>query len=170
MIREYLGHRPQVDKAAFVASSAEVIGQVVLGQDASVWYCATLRGDNAPIIIGDRSNVQDNAVIHVNEGDPVHIGEDVTIGHTAIVHACTIHNRVLIGMGAIILDYSVINDDTIVGAGALVPMNKEYPPGVLLLGSPAKVVRELTDEEIMAIRTNAIHYIDISLKHVKSGN
>lgn len=168
MLHSYLDKKPQVEDACFIADSAQVIGEVIAKKDVSIWYNATLRADNAPITLGERSNVQDNVVIHVNEGEPVLVGDDVTIGHSAIIHACTIGNRCLIGMGAIILDNAIISDDTLVAAGSVVPPNKEFPPKVLLVGSPARVIRELTADELSMIRANGAHYVGIALRHKES--
>lgn len=165
MIRRYIDNEPQVSAACFIADSADVIGDVVAGKDVSIWYHATLRGDNARITLGDRSNVQDNAVIHVNPGEPVTIGSDVTIGHGAIIHACTIGNRCIIGMGAIILDNAIIPDDSLVAAGALVAPGKTFPPGSLIVGSPARALKKLEEEHLNMLVHNADHYVDIAMKH-----
>lgn len=165
MIRTYMDSKPQIDDACYIAESSDVIGDVVAGKDVSIWYHATLRGDNARISLGERTNVQDNAVVHVNPGEPVTIGDDVTIGHGAIIHACTIGNRCIIGMGAIILDNAVIPDDSLVAAGALVAPGKTYPPGSLIVGSPARALRKLGEDELKMLTYNAVHYVDIALKH-----
>jgi len=145
--------------AAWVAPSADIIGDVRLGDAASVWFGAVLRGDNEPITIGARSNVQDLSVIHTDMGDPTLVGEDCTIGHRAILHGCTVEDRALIGMGAIVLNRAVIGADTIIGAHALVPEGKAIPSGVLAVGVPAKVVRDLTDEEIAGLKASAAGYV-----------
>ena len=144
----------------YIAEGAKIIGDVEIGEGCSVWYNAVIRGGENKVIIGENSNVQDNAVLHVGNGYDIKIGENVTIGHGAIVHGCTIGNNVLIGMGAIILDGTVIEDNCIIGAGALVTQNKIIPEGSLCLGNPAKVVRELTDEEKAAILENADAYVE----------
>ena len=149
--------------SVFVAHSAEVAGEVTLAEGCSVWFSATVRGDVAPISIGKNSNVQDGAVLHCDIGLPCEIGEGVTIGHGAIVHSAHIGDNTLIGMGAILLNNAKIGPDSIVGAGALVTSGKEFPARSLILGSPAKVVRELTDEEIAQNRENACHYAEWAL-------
>ena len=160
MIREFIHRSPQVDETNFIAETAAVIGDVHLGTDASVWFSATVRGDVHRIRIGARSNVQDNAVVHVtHQTAPTTIGDNVTIGHSAIVHGCTIQDRVLVGMGAIILDHANIGSDSIIGAGALVTGGKVIPPRSMVLGSPARVVRELTEEEVASIMYYANNYV-----------
>lgn len=160
MIRDFIGRSPRLDESNFVADTAAVIGDVHLGRDASVWFSATIRGDVHRIRIGARSNVQDNAVVHVTHHTaPTTIGKNVTIGHSAVVHGCTIRDRVLVGMGAIILDHADIGSDSIIGAGALITGGKKIPPRSLVLGSPAKVVRELTEEEIASIMDYANNYV-----------
>jgi carbonic anhydrase/acetyltransferase-like protein (isoleucine patch superfamily) len=143
----------------FVAPSAAVIGRVFLGRDASVWFGAVLRGDSNDIRIGDRSNVQDTAVIHVDGDAAATVGHDVTIGHSAVVHGCTIGNFTLIGIGATILSHAVIGNHCLVGAGALITERKQYPDGSLILGAPAKRVRELTDAERKSLEESAAHYV-----------
>lgn len=160
MIHSFSGTQPTIDETNFVAPSADVIGDVILGRRTSVWFNATIRGDIHWIRIGDESNVQDNAVIHVtSDTGPTRIGNRVTIGHSAVVHGCTIEDHVLIGMGAIILDNAVIGRDSIVGAGALVTARTIVPPGSMVLGSPAKVVRRLTENEIEGIGKFADNYL-----------
>lgn len=165
MIENYLSHHPQIGNHTWIHQSAVVIGKVTLGDEVSVWPCAVIRGDVHNISIGNRSNVQDGAVVHAthpspfNEnGYPTHVGEDVTIGHNAILHGCTIGNRVLIGMGATVLDGAVIPDDVIIGAGTLVPMNKTLESGYLYVGSPAKPLRKLTDGERQFLIYSPKHY------------
>lgn len=149
---------PEIQAAAFIAESASVIGSVALGQLSSIWFGAVLRGDSAPIRIGDGTNIQDNAVLHVDEDAALNVGARVTVGHSAILHACTVEDEVLIGMGAIVLNGAVIQRHTLVGAGALVPPGKTYPPGSLLVGAPAKLVRVCTPEEILTILDSAEDY------------
>ena len=159
MILSYSYTNPDTRKAAFIAQSADIIGNVTLGENSSVWFNVTIRADFAPIKIGAGSNVQDNAVVHVDVDTPTTIGDNVTIGHGAIIHACTIGNNCLIGMGSIVLNEAVIPDNTLVGAGALIPPGKTYPEGSLLVGSPAKAIRKLNEEELDRIRLNAEHYV-----------
>ena len=165
MLHKFNEIKPDIVKANFVAKSADIIGDVTAEENSSIWYNCTLRGDIAPILIGKNSNVQDNSVIHVNHNTGTIIGENVTIGHRVILHACTVEDGCLIGMGAIILDNSVIGKESIVGAGSLVTMGKIFPPRSLILGSPAKAVRTLTEEEIEGIRKNVASYVEISKKY-----
>lgn len=163
MLHPYLRATPLVPPSAFVARSADVIGDVRLGDEASVWYQAVVRGDVNWIRIGARSNVQDGAVLHVTHGTaPLRIGDEVTVGHGAILHGCTIEERVLVGMGALVMDHAVIGTDSIIGARALVTQRTIVPPRSLVLGSPAKVVRALTDEEVASIRDYARNYVRYS--------
>lgn len=157
----YQGKNPQLGKGSFVATGACVIGDVVLGEQANIWFNCTVRGDCNYIRIGARTNIQDNTVVHVTHGTgPTHIGSDVTIGHGAIIHACTIEDFSLIGMGAVILDGAVIPRHSLVAAGSVVPPNKKYPEGHLLLGSPAKAVRPLNADEIKEIHESVGHYLE----------
>lgn len=144
-IYEFAGQAPALADGAWVAPSADVIGDVHLGAQASVWFGAVIRGDNTPIVIGARSNVQEGAALHSDPGAPLTIGEDVTVGHHAVLHGCTVGARCLIGMGAIVLNRAVIGEGSIVGAGALVTEGKAFPPGSLIVGSPARAVRTLDD-------------------------
>jgi carbonic anhydrase/acetyltransferase-like protein (isoleucine patch superfamily) len=160
MLRPYRGRLPQVHATAFVDASAQVIGDVEIGAESSVWMNVVIRGDVNTIRIGARSNVQDGTIVHVmNETHPTGIGDEVTIGHGAIVHGCTIASRVLIGMGAILLNGVSVGEDSIVAAGSLVPEGTTIPPGSLVMGSPAKVRRTLTDEEVASILEYAANYV-----------
>lgn len=159
MLISYKGIQPKINGSNFIAESAQVIGKTTLGEDASVWFGAVIRGDVEPIQIGKRTNVQDNAVVHCSKGYDTQIGDDVTVGHGAIVHGCHIGCRVLIGMGAILLDGVKVGDECIIGAGALIPPGKEIPPRSLVVGSPAKVIRSLTNEEILSLSASAAHYV-----------
>ena len=155
-----LNHQiPKIDKDAYVAPSADVIGSVILEAEASVWFGAVLRGDNDVITVGARSNVQDNSVIHVDKGVPVSVGSDVSIGHSVVIHGCSIGDRSLIGNGAVILDFAEIKEDCLVGAGALVTPGKTFPARSLIVGAPARVARELNDEEIAQLRANVDSYL-----------
>ena len=156
---------PTIHSSAWVVPGATVIGDVTLGEESSVWYGAVLRGDINRIIIGSRSNVQDNAVVHLDTGYPTTVGELVTVGHTAIVHACTIDNEVLVGMGAIILDDVEVGARSIIGANALVTMGMKIPPGSLVLGSPAKIRRELTLDEQKDIARWAWSYVETAKRY-----
>lgn len=169
-IETYDDYSPVLASDAFVAASADLIGRVTLMEKASVWYNATLRGDINEIRVGAHSNVQDNAVVHLSDDLPCLIGDYVTVGHSAIVHAATIEDGVLVGMGSIILDGSVIGENSIVGAGALVTGNTRVPPNSLVLGSPAKVVRTLRPDEIPAGRDLAEKYVRQSRKFLARGS
>ena len=149
-----------IDKSVFIADGAKVVGEVEIGKNSSVWFNAVIRADLDSVKIGEASNVQDNAVVHTSKNFGVQIGDNVTVGHSAIVHGCTVGNNVLIGMGAIVLDGAVIEDNCIIGAGSLVTQGKLIPSGSLAFGNPAKVVRQLTDDEIRSITDNAISYIE----------
>ncbi|MFA5851636.1 MAG: gamma carbonic anhydrase family protein [Spirochaetales bacterium] len=151
-------------QAAFIAPSASITGKVLLGRDASIWHNVTLRGDLAPVEIGNRSNVQDGAILHVATNLPCIVGDDVTIGHGAIVHGCRVGNRCLIGMGSIILNGAEIGDDCIIGAGALVTEGKKIPPRSLVVGSPARVTRQISDTEMKHILENAASYCMLASK------
>ncbi len=150
-----------ISEKAYITKTAVIEGDVTIGDNVSVWYGAVLRGDLAPISVGEGSNVQENAVIHVDKNCPVKIGKGVTIGHGAIIHGCTINDNSLIGMGAIVLNGAKIGKNCIIGAGALVTGNTEIPDGSLVIGSPAKVKREVTEAEIEANRENAEEYINL---------
>lgn len=158
-IETYEEFSPTLADDVFIAGSADVIGRVTLKEKASIWYNATLRGDINDIIVGSHSNVQDNAVLHLSDDLPCIIGDYVTVGHSAIVHAATVKDGVLVGMGSIILDGSVIGENSIVGAGALVTGNTIVPPNSLVLGSPARVVRSLSPEEASTGRDLAEKYV-----------
>lgn len=163
MVYEFLGRSPQFDESVFVAPSADIIGDVILGKESSVWFNVTIRGDVNRIEIGDRSNIQDNTCIHVmNQTGPTLIGNEVTVGHSAMIHGCTIQDRVLIGIQATILDKAVIESDVIVAAGSLVPPGKRLESGFLYMGSPAKKVRELNQEELESIKGHANNYVKYS--------
>lgn len=163
MIRSFLGAHPQYDDTNFIAPSADVIGDVTLGPHASIWFNTTLRGDVHWIRIGEASNVQDNVCIHVTHGTaPTDVGPYVTIGHSAVIHGCTIEENVLVGMGAVILDHAVIGRDSIIGARSLVTARTRIPPRSMVMGTPARVVRALTDEEVAVIRSYADNYVRYS--------
>ena len=163
MIREFIGVAPTFDDSNFIADSADVIGDVVLGQNTSVWFNATVRGDVHRIRIGSNSNIQDNAVVHVTHRTaPTTIGDEVTVGHSAVVHGCTIKDRVLVGIGSTILDHAVVGEDCIIGAHSLVTSRVVIPPRSMVLGSPAKVVRSLTEGEVAQIKYFADNYVKYS--------
>jgi carbonic anhydrase/acetyltransferase-like protein (isoleucine patch superfamily) len=164
---EFLLRRPTIAPTAFIAPNSTLVGDVTIGDEASVWYGAVLRGDINRITVGNRSNIQDGSVLHLSAEHGCLIGEDVTVGHMAMLHACTIGNEVLIGMGAIILDGVEIGDRCIIGAGSLVTQNKKIPPGSMVMGSPAKVVRTLSEEEQDGIAGWAARYVAL-IPHYKT--
>jgi carbonic anhydrase/acetyltransferase-like protein (isoleucine patch superfamily) len=146
------------DGSAWVAPSADVIGDARIGRDCSIWFGAVIRADNTPIIVGDRSNVQDGAMLHSDPGSPLTMGEGCTIGHHAVLHGCTLGDNVLIGMGATVLNDAVIGDDCLVGAGALVTEGKSFPPGSLIVGVPARVARDIDEQAVAMLRLSATGY------------
>jgi len=156
---------PQLGDGAWAAPSADLIGDVRLGARASVWFGAVIRADNTPIIVGDESNIQDGAICHSDEGFPLTIGPRVTVGHQAILHGCTVEDDCLIGMGARILNGAVIESECIVGAGALVTEGKRFESGSLIVGAPARVVREVTDEEKRMLRALIGHYAEKAARY-----
>lgn len=157
---------PRVAPDAYVASGASVVANVEIGPEASVWHQAVLRGDVAPVVLGSQSNVQDGAVVHVADDLPAVIGRLVTVGHKAIVHACTVEDEVLVGMGAIILDGARIGTRSIIGANATVKQGMIVPPGSLVLGTPAKIVRELSAVEQDEIKVWALRYVRLSREYL----
>ena len=158
-IYELDGVSPTLDQGAWVADSAEVIGAVEIGVDASIWFGAVVRGDTETICIGAGSNIQDASVLHADIGKPLTIGENVTVGHQVMLHGCTIGDGSLIGIGAVVLNGARIGKGCLVGAGALVTEGKEFPDGSMILGSPAKAVRELSDEQKQGLLASARHYV-----------
>jgi len=153
-------YKPDVAASAWVAESAQVIGRVTLGEDVSVWFNTTLRGDTESLTIGAGSNIQDGSVLHADHGFPLKLGEHVTVGHQVMLHGCTVGDESLIGIGAVVLNGARIGKHCLVGAGALVTEGKEFPDGSLIMGSPAKVVRELSPEQIAGLKLSALHYIE----------
>lgn len=168
-IAQHLDSSPRINPTAFTAANATVIGDVTLGEESSVWFQCVLRADIHRIVIGPRSNIQDGAVVHLADDFGTEVGELVTVGHKAILHACKIADEVLVGMGAIVLDGAEIGARSIVGAGAIVTGGKVFPPGSLILGTPAKVVRALTLEEQSGIRTWADRYVTLSREYIARG-
>ena len=161
IIRSYDGKEPRFGQRVFVAGNAAIIGDVELGDDVSIWFSTTVRGDVNSIRIGARTNVQDNCTIHVSHNEwATIIGEDVTIGHGAIVHGCTVHRGALIGMGSRVLDGAVVGESALVGAGALVPEGMQVPPRTLVVGVPARVKRPLTREELEHLELSWKHYVE----------
>ncbi len=152
--------RPVLHDSAWVADSAQVIGNVTLGEGASVWFGVVARGDTDMLTIGRGSNIQDNSVLHADPGVPLVIGDNVTVGHQVMLHGCTIGDGTLIGIGAIVLNNARIGRNCIVGAGALVTEGKEFPDGTMILGSPAKAVKQLSNEQIAGLKLTAEHYVE----------
>lgn len=169
MLRPYKGTSPRVHDSVFIDRSAQVIGDVVIGEESSIWMNAVIRGDVHWIRIGKRSNVQDNSVVHVmNDTHPTTIGDDVTVGHAAVVHGCTVGHRVLIGMGAILLNGATIGEDSIVAAGTLVTEETVIPPRSLVMGSPGRVKRALSDAEVASILQYSERYVNYRLEYLNS--
>ena len=154
------GLRPSLpeDGSSWVAPSADVIGDARLGREVGIWFGAVIRADNTPILVGDRTNIQEGAMLHSDPDSPLTIGEECTVGHHAILHGCTIGNRVLVGMGATVLNDAVIGDGCLIGAGALVTEGKAFPPNSLIVGAPARAVRTLGDEVAAGLTASAEHY------------
>lgn len=165
MIKEFEGIMPEIDESVFVAESADIIGDVKIGKNSSVWYNTVLRGDEHAIRIGKNTNIQDGTVVHVGLDVDTVIGDNVTVGHNALVHGCKIGNNSLVGMGAIVLNGAEIGEFCMIGAGALVTQNKKFPDGMLIIGSPAKAVRELTEEEKQSLIKSADDYCANAQKH-----
>ncbi len=153
-------HIPEIDPSAWVADSAQVMGGVRLAARSSVWFGATLRGDTEHIHIGEGSNLPDGSVLHADHGQPLTVGKNVTVGHMVMLHGCTIGDESLIGIGAVVLNGAKIGRNCLVGAGSLVTEGKEFPDGSMIMGTPAKVVRQLTPEQMDGLRQSAAHYID----------
>lgn len=165
MIRDYLEFKPIISEESFIAETAVVIGRCEIKKNANIWYGAVLRGDVNSITVGENSNIQDNTVVHCDGGFPTLIGNNVTIGHGSIIHGCEIKDNTLIGMGAIVLNGAIIGSNVIVAAGALVTGGKHIPDNSLVVGSPAKVIRELTSEEVESLSKSASHYVEISKQY-----
>lgn len=159
MILTYAGRIPGIAASAYVAESADVIGDVEIGENASIWFTAVLRGDIEPIRIGANSNIQDGSVVHTLLGSPVVVGDWVTVGHRAVLHGCTVANNCLIGIGAVLLNDVRVGEGSIIGAGALVPERTVIPPRSLYLGVPARLRRQLTESDQQFIRAHAQHYL-----------
>ena len=161
-------HCPEVADSAWIADNAQVMGAVKVAADASVWFGVTVRGDTESITIGEGSNIQDGSVMHADHGKPLTVGKHVTVGHMVMLHGCTIGDESLIGIGAVVLNGAKIGKNCLVGAGSLVTEGKEFPDGSMIMGSPAKVVRELTAEQIQGLRLSALHYIE-NARRFKAG-
>lgn len=160
MIAKFKDKFPEIADTCYIADDANVIGDVVIGEYSSIWFKTVVRGDVNIIRIGKNTNIQDSSVLHVNSGThPLHIGDDVTAGHMVILHGCTIKDRVLIGMGSIVQDGAVIESDTLIAAGSVVTQNSRIPSGKLVMGTPAKIKRDLTTEEIESIKISSENYV-----------
>ncbi len=162
MLIPFKDKKPNVHDTVFLAPGSYVIGDVQVGKETSIWFNAVLRGDEDAIIIGDRCSIQDNATVHLFEGSPVIVEDEVTVGHNVILHGCTIKKRCIIGMGSTILDGAVIGEECIIGANTLIPSNKIIPPRSLVLGSPGKVVRDLTKKDFELIQLSIDTYVEKS--------
>ena len=168
MIKAFQDSLPKLGQKVYISENAAVIGNVTLGDEVNIWFGSVLRGDMHYIKIGNRSNIQDNAVVHVTTGvSPVKIGSGVTVGHAAIIHGCTIEDDCMIGMGAIIMDDAVLGSGSLVGAGALVPPNMKVPPKSLVVGMPGKVIREINNEEHKMILDRPQEYIELAVIYLK---
>jgi carbonic anhydrase/acetyltransferase-like protein (isoleucine patch superfamily) len=166
---DFSGRKPEIHPETFIAEGVRIVGRVVLAEGVSVWYNSVLRADVADIVVGRASNIQDNCTVHVDFGLNTVLGEHVTVGHGVTLHACTVGDNCIVGMGAIVLDGAIIPPNSIVGAGSLVPPRKTYPGGTLILGSPAKVARTLTEEEIGHLAAHAESYRDFWLAYRAHG-
>ena len=167
MIMDFEGVTPRINKNTYISESVDIIGKVNVEENVNIWFGTRLRGDMNNIIIGENTNIQENSVVHVDINSPCIIGKHVTIGHGTIIHGCSISDNVLVGMGSIILNNAKIGKNTIIGAGSLVTQGKEFPEGVLILGNPAKVIRQLTEAEIESIQRSADNYVSLSKKYKK---
>ena len=168
MIKQFGSNNPQLGRDVFICESAAVIGDVTLGDEVNIWFGAVLRGDMHYIRVGSRSNIQDNAVVHVTtEVSPTTIGKNVTVGHGAIIHGCTIEDNCMIGMGSVVMDDAVVGAGSLIGAGALVPPNMKIQPKSLVVGMPGKVVRVVTDAEYQMIIDRPQEYIDLAEQYLK---
>lgn len=165
MIKTIKGVKTQIDSSCFVAENAVVVGDVVIGEGSNIWYSAVIRSDMNKTVIGKNTNIQENTTVHNDFGFSTDIGDNVTIGHNCVIHGCTIESNVLVGMGSVILNGAEIGNNTIIGAGSLVTQNKKIPEGVLCMESPAKVIRELSQEEIESIKESAKHYVEMGAMH-----
>ena len=171
MIIRFKDKYPMYDRSVFISENATIIGDVIIGKDSGIWFNAVVRGDVNFIRIGERTNIQDGSVLHVTHKKyPLIIGNDVTIGHNATVHGCTIKDMVLIGMGAVILDNSIVNSNSLIAAGSLIKEGFIVPEGVMAAGGPAKVIRDLTEDEISKIKQSALNYTDYSRDYMYPDN
>lgn len=167
MIYSYRGKTPKIAASAFIADYVSIIGDVEIGEECSIWFQASLRGDMGPVRVGDRSNIQEGSVLHQGDGVPIIVGKDVTVGHNCTLHSCTIEDGALIGMGAIVLDGAVVGEGSLVGAGSLVTPGMVIPPYSLVMGNPAKVVRTLSEKHQAHMRRNATIYVEKSREYLE---
>ena len=167
MIIDFDGVKPKINEDTYISESVDIIGKVEIEDNVNIWFGTRLRADMNKIVIGANTNIQENSVVHVDINSPCIIGKNVTIGHGTIIHGCSISDNVLVGMGSIILNNAKIGKNTIIGAGSLVTQGKEFPEGVLILGNPAKVIRQLTEAEIESIQRSADNYVSLSKKYKK---
>ena len=168
MIYDFKGKTPDIEKAALVADNASIVGDVTVGEDSTIWFNAVLRGDIAPVVVGKGTNIQEGCVLHVDPDTPCTVGDNVTIGHGAIIHGTKIGDRCLIGMGAIILSNSEIEEDSVIGAGALVKEGQIFPPRSIVVGAPAKKIRDITDADIERIGKVAKRYAEMGKELAKN--
>ena len=164
-VEKYLDKQPKIAKTAKVFTGARIVGDVTLNDNVGVWYNAVLRGDMSEIVVGENTNIQDGVIVHTNKNLPTYIGKDVTIGHNAIIHAVTIEDGALIGMGSILLDGAVIGKQALVGAGCVVPPGKKVPERTLVVGNPMKVIKTLSDKEIEGMVQNKEYYVNLLSKY-----
>ena len=168
MIKQFENKKPQLGKNIYISENASIIGEVILGNEVNIWFGAVVRGDMHYIKIDSRSNVQDNAVVHVTTAvSPTNIGSGVTVGHGAIIHGCTIEDNCMLGMGSVVMDDAIVGEGSLIGAGALVPPNMKIPPKSLVVGMPGKIVREVSDEEYQMIMERPQEYIDLAAQYLK---
>ncbi|HDK26959.1 MAG TPA: gamma carbonic anhydrase family protein [Candidatus Atribacteria bacterium] len=165
MILNFQGKKPIIDEKSFIAENATIIGEVIIKEYASIWYNAVLRGDIASIIIGENTSIQDGSIVHCDIGISTVVGNNVTVGHNAVLHACRIGDNSLIGMGAVVLNKAEIGEGVIIGAGAIVTPRTKIPSYTMAMGIPAKVVRNLTEEEIEGLRNHAMGYVELMKKY-----
>lgn len=168
LLKKVLGKAPHIHESVFLAETAAITGEVTMAENSSAFYGVSARGDSAPIAVGARSNLQDNVVLHADEGFPCTIGEDVSIGHAAIVHGATVGDGALIGMNATVLNGATVGAGSLVAANSMVPEGMEIPPKSLVAGVPAKIRRELTDEQANGLRSNADIYVNLAAEHLQS--
>ncbi len=159
LLKEFEGIKPKISDKAYIAENVVITGDTIIDDDVNLWFGVVIRGDMSYVRVGKNTNIQDNSVVHVDTDIPTNIGDNVTIGHLCLIHGCTIKDNVLVGMSSTIMNHAVINKNTIIGAGSLVTEGKAFPEGVLIMGRPAKVIRELTEDEITGIQHSADGYV-----------